>query len=978
LILVSYAGTRLDRVTELSYSTYRSTADAGNNLAIALQLNVDYDVTDAAAGYQGRIVYEPYHSYGGQVVQGIWQTWNTLTGKWWGTKSTVTRNGVSTANPCVQATPCTWTQLLTAFPNAGVHATYGAVVLKAGSGWGGFQGNVDRLVIGIDGTSATFDFEQAAPVSGVLTLIPPDSTPYALFTSLGTVSGAPLNEGPFLRDIVLVEFKPGTPLQARQAAIDLVGGRVVGGKVNPDGLDGAYYVQISGGTSASLVSAVSTLQQVPSIGLATWWPLFAQDVSSYRRPIDQVDGWRDWKLDPSLSSSSRPNWALEYIRAPFAWGCSVGSRATTIAVVDHYLHINANLRGNIDSASSSMVQNQTIFGEDGHGTRVASVLSAVGNDSTGMTGTMWHSRLILRDGWAKADDPWVFAPDSEGSHFKNISDQIFAAGMQGASVINISMGNQFTKINKNKGRVFDPNNDTDEDYVRSFKGVVTQAIARLAQKGRTPLLVIAAGNDGVDARAAGTAAAKEDYPDQVLVVGGLDANGAQWAQSDTGHLVDIWAPAVGVSQAAANDAIGSTEPGTSFSAPLAAGVAGLLKDWDPSLTSADIINFIKLGARSEGGLAKLDAYGALKAAATRQGAPLCGNRVHSVASGDVVAERPGHADEILFASIDGAPYTELLNVLHGGKRIQIGDYLQFSWDLANPSSSHWTQDADISGGYHEDAGGAFLSWYDGSDHDATAHVISNSFMALGNVVLAPQLISSGFIVLKNLPQVARPMREVDGGFVCTTGPADSALVACLDPNTPRTFVGSWILPDNNPWAYAPQGDFVLQAIDYHFQSQHYAGGYDANGRLVPTDQARDTSESLELWKVDTIAGATPLQLPVADDGGTSRPGLMVEWVAINEEGTEFVWQIGKSVRDGNTGTFTCTQRVIEYRALPGHPTVQPGRLVRSAIPQPDVRNCQSFGAATFSPTRIGSPARSSSQRNRVPGAGPPPKARIRL
>lgn len=80
-------------------------------------------------------------------------------GKWWGTRASVTRGGVAVANPCVQSTPCTWTQVLATFPNVGVHATYGAIVLKAGSGWANFRGNVDSLVIGINGASTTFDFD---------------------------------------------------------------------------------------------------------------------------------------------------------------------------------------------------------------------------------------------------------------------------------------------------------------------------------------------------------------------------------------------------------------------------------------------------------------------------------------------------------------------------------------------------------------------------------------------------------------------------------------------------------------------------------------------------------------------------------------------------------------------------------------------------------------------------------------------------
>lgn len=171
LVLADYAGTRFDSITDLHYSTYRQTADAGNNLAIALQFNVDYDLTDAVTSYMGRIVFEPYQGVGGNVPQSTWQTWDAKAGKWWGTKSSVTKAGVSVTNPCIHATPCTWAQLLSIFPNVGVHATLGAVVLKAGSGWAGFRGNVDKLTIGANGTTTTYDFEVSATAPPHLSVI---------------------------------------------------------------------------------------------------------------------------------------------------------------------------------------------------------------------------------------------------------------------------------------------------------------------------------------------------------------------------------------------------------------------------------------------------------------------------------------------------------------------------------------------------------------------------------------------------------------------------------------------------------------------------------------------------------------------------------------------------------------------------------------------------------------------------------------
>lgn len=148
---------RFDRVTELGYSTYRSSPSTGV-LAAALQFNVDYDLTDTDESWQGRLVFEPYLD-GSTVASGTWQTWDALGGEWWATGSP--GNGT-----CPQSDPCTWSEVLSAFPDAGVHPAVGAVLFKAGSGWAAFDGNVDAFRLGVDGTTTPFDFEPGSEPVG--------------------------------------------------------------------------------------------------------------------------------------------------------------------------------------------------------------------------------------------------------------------------------------------------------------------------------------------------------------------------------------------------------------------------------------------------------------------------------------------------------------------------------------------------------------------------------------------------------------------------------------------------------------------------------------------------------------------------------------------------------------------------------------------------------------------------------------------
>lgn len=118
---------------------------------ISLQFDMDYNLTDSNTAWQGRLVYEPYFTE--TVNKGAWQTWDPLQGKWWATGSP--GNG-----SCPQSNPCTWAQVLSAFPNAGLRASVGGLSFKAGSGWpANWQGNVDAFVIVVGDEAKAFDFE---------------------------------------------------------------------------------------------------------------------------------------------------------------------------------------------------------------------------------------------------------------------------------------------------------------------------------------------------------------------------------------------------------------------------------------------------------------------------------------------------------------------------------------------------------------------------------------------------------------------------------------------------------------------------------------------------------------------------------------------------------------------------------------------------------------------------------------------------
>lgn len=163
LMLTNYVGTPLNQITTLSYDTYRSSVDAGNNLAISFQFNIDFSTTDLLTSFQGRLVFEPYQGVGGNVFQNTWQHWDALSGKWWASKT----NASGSNGLCPQSNPCTWTQVKLNWPTARIHPVDGPVVFKAGSNWAGFNGNVDNLTIGVSSNDTTYDFEAETACTAV-------------------------------------------------------------------------------------------------------------------------------------------------------------------------------------------------------------------------------------------------------------------------------------------------------------------------------------------------------------------------------------------------------------------------------------------------------------------------------------------------------------------------------------------------------------------------------------------------------------------------------------------------------------------------------------------------------------------------------------------------------------------------------------------------------------------------------------------
>lgn len=110
---------------------------------------------------------------------------------------------------------------------------------------------------------------------------PPDGLSWEVATEIyaptNVVSGDSVMTGPYPRDVIWLWFNDDATQAERQAAVDSIGGEVIGGAAIRPG--GVYYVRIEDdGTAGPLHAAIAKLRTLSQVRLAT------PDLSLVTRP----------------------------------------------------------------------------------------------------------------------------------------------------------------------------------------------------------------------------------------------------------------------------------------------------------------------------------------------------------------------------------------------------------------------------------------------------------------------------------------------------------------------------------------------------------------------------------------------------------------------------------------------------------------------------------------------------------------------
>jgi subtilisin family serine protease len=293
--------------------------------------------------------------------------------------------------------------------------------------------------------------------------------------------------------------------------------------------------------------------------------------------------------DPALSDNDK-SWYLNVIKAPQAWNITRGSEKITIAIVDNGFNLkHPELASKVVSPynvwkHSAEISPLTID----HGTHVAGIALGIANNGKGISGIAPNCKFM----------PVQVANERGLMTTTSVLDGILYSLYQGADVINVSLGGQFSGLSQYPDNV-------QKDLIRNhFKEEerLWRRVMRIAAS-HNATLVVAAGNDnvltGIDAM---------QRPELFITVTATDKSNRSNAKaqfSNYGYYSTISAPGVGIYSTIGDDSYTAMD-GTSMAAPIVAGAVALIKSINKSITTKQIICILQTtGLQTEGNIGKL-------------------------------------------------------------------------------------------------------------------------------------------------------------------------------------------------------------------------------------------------------------------------------------------------------------------------------------------------------------------------------------
>lgn len=364
---------------------------------------------------------------------------------------------------------------------------------------------------------------------------------FLTFSALLMLAGSASPSATVFTDRILVHFSPHTAKKVQDAVLKGVGGRRLG-TIDQLGI---------------VVIAVPAGRAVETTG-----KLAASPVVSYVE-VDGLVHAATVEIDDTLLNSSY--WQLANPRLPDAWSLTTGSKDIVVAVLDTGVDIRHEDLGSFVPGYDFVHGDHDPTDDNGHGTAVAGIIAAQGNNGLGTAGVCWLCQIMSVK---------VLGADNNGD-WSDVASGIVWAVRHGARVINMSFG------------------------LPSGSRAVADALTYATSHG--VVLVAAAGNENSSHR---------DYPaayPNVIAVGAVDEQSVRYAPGSGISWGSNYGPWVSVD---APGCVNTTWPatrghsvggytyfcGTSAATPFVSGLAALALSYVPTASAVEVVHAIEATA----------------------------------------------------------------------------------------------------------------------------------------------------------------------------------------------------------------------------------------------------------------------------------------------------------------------------------------------------------------------------------------------
>lgn len=310
-------------------------------------------------------------------------------------------------------------------------------------------------------------------------------------------------------------------------------------------------------------------------------------ILTYSSTENAQNAFETFKNDPNIESveydiqgqaldltPSDPQYANEYapslLKLPQAWELTRGSSSIKVAVIDSGIDpTHEDLKENISPIGYNFISNTTDTRDEyGHGTMVAGIIGAIGNNQTGIAGASWFVTLI----------PIKVINRNGVGNVSDVAKGILYAVQNGAKVVNLSLG-------------FTTRSSLLEDAIKTALNAGVIVVAASGNSGNKDNLV--------------------EYPagySGVIAVGSIDSTIVRSFFSSYGPHISVVAPGSNIFSTKTGNSYGPNS-GTSYATPWVTGILALALS-QKSLTPSDAKALIENTATDLGSKGRDNEYGA--------------------------------------------------------------------------------------------------------------------------------------------------------------------------------------------------------------------------------------------------------------------------------------------------------------------------------------------------------------------------------